>query len=186
MISNKLAFLTTSIFVFSLGITSISLAADSSIDSQIENKNLLLAQAHQHSSEKEGSHDKHGKHKKWDEHEKEHDYAHVIISCTDALKLSDEQLGKIVRLHLKYKQEHKNIKDKLMGSVKTFRKESMNPNTSDDQLRKFAKDLTENSKAMIEHRINERSSIHTILSEDQKKQLFSMKMDHDYNEHSHH
>ncbi|MCC7090442.1 MAG: Spy/CpxP family protein refolding chaperone [Nitrosomonas sp.] len=185
MARNKLIFLVSSTLIFLIGIASIAVASNNPIESQIENKNILLAQAQQHSHEKEALHEKHDRHKKWDKHGKEPDYAHMIISHTDALKLSDEQLGKIVRLHLKYDQEHKQIKHQLMKSVKNLKRESMIPSTTDDQLRKLGKELAESANAMIEHHINERSAIHGVLTGEQRKQLNSLKMDHDSDKHGH-
>ncbi len=170
--------------------------------SQALDESLMLAQAHEHDQEKgngqggghkeekkgdhgkEGKSDKHGGKKSGDMKKDEHDYAHMIISHTDTLKLSDEQLGKIVRLHLKHKQEHEQLKKKLKKNMKAFKKESMKPNTSDAQLQQLGKDHTDAFNAMVEHHIKERHAINAVLSNDQKQQLDTMKMDHD--DHSHH
>ena len=125
-----------------------------------------------------GEGDKHGDMKKGG-----HDYAHMVMSHTDALKLSDEQLGKIVRLHLKNEKEHEQLKEKLKESMQTFKKDSMKPGTSDAQLHKLGKDHTDAFNAMVEYHIKERQAIHSVLSEDQKKQLNAMKMDHDHDSH---
>ncbi len=175
--------------------------------SQSLDKSLMLAQAHEHDQEKgrgqggghkeredkeghgkEGKSDKHGG-KKDDGMKKDgHDYAHMVIFHTDTLKLSDEQLGKIVRLHLKYKQGHELLKKKLKKSMKAFKNGSMKPGTSDDQLHKLGKDHTNAFNTMVEHHVMERHAIHAVLSNDQKKQLDTMKMNHDNHDddHSHH
>jgi len=121
-----------------------------------------------------GEGDKHGDMKKGG-----HDYAHMVISHTDTLKLSDEQLGKIVRLHLKNEKEHEQLKEKLKESMQAFKKESMKPSTSDAQLHKLGKDHTDAFNAMVKYHVKERQVIHAVLSEDQIKQLHAMKMDHD-------
>ncbi len=173
--------------------------------SQALDKNLMLAQAHEHEQvkgnrqdgghkkdkdkevhDKEGKSDKHGN-KKHGMKKDEHDYAHMVISHTDKLKLSNEQLGKIVRLHLKYKQEHKQLKEKLKKNMKAFKKESIKPNTSDARLHQLGKDHTDAFNAMVEQLIKERNAIDAVLSNDQKKQLDTMKMDHgEHDDHSHH
>lgn len=115
-----------------------------------------------------------------------HDYAHLIIAHADTLKLSDEQLGKIVRFHLKHEQEHERLKEKVKKSMKAFKKESMNPSASDDQLSKLGKDHTDAFKAMVDFHIKERKDIHSILTESQRKTLETLKMDHDHDGHDSH
>lgn len=187
-----------SAFIISFCITPTISVAESAPASD---KSLMLAQVHEHGQEKEGDQGGHHKTDKGD-HDKSkkksdkhggmkkggHDYAHMVISHADALKLNDEQLGKIVRLHLKYKQEHEQLKEKLKKSMKAFKKESMKPGTSDDQLRKLGKDHTDAFSAMVEYHIKERHEIHAVLSNEQNKQLDAMKMDHDKHDddHSHH
>ncbi len=194
-----------SVFAITLGAASIALANNDSTDLQFGNKAFILAQAHQHGQEKgseqsEGSKHRHGQdkeggqgHKGGGGHGKDkgendkhgdtkkggHDYAHMVLSHTDALKLSDEQLGKIVRLHLKNEKEHEQLKEKLKESMQAFKKESMKPSTSDAHLHKLGKDHTDAFNAMVEYHIKERQAIHAVLSEDQKKQLHAMKIDHD-------
>lgn len=193
-----------SAFIIAFCIAPINSVAESP---QALDKNLMLAQAHEHDQEKgngqgggqkegegkgghgkEGKSDKHGGKKSGGMKKDGHDYAHMIISHTDALKLSDEQLGKIVRLHLKHKQEHEQLKEKLKKSMKAFKTDSMKPNTSDAQLHQLGKDHTDAFNAMVEHHIKERHAIDAVLSNDQKKQLDTMKMDHDEHDddHSHH
>ena len=113
MISKKsiISTIIASVFAIMLGMVSIPLAADNLAENQFENKNFIVAQAHQHSQDKENEHGDRGKYKeeggKHGDDKKRagmmnerHDYAHMIISHANTLKLSDEQLGKIVRLHL--------------------------------------------------------------------------------------
>ncbi|MDO8878258.1 MAG: Spy/CpxP family protein refolding chaperone [Pseudolabrys sp.] len=184
----------SSAFIFTICIAPTISVAESS---QNLDKNFMLAQAHQHGQDKESEHGDRGKDKgeggkHGDKKSGDHDYAHMIISHANALKLNDEQLGKIVRLHLKHEQEHEQLKEKLKKSMKAFKKESMKPSTSDAQLRKLGKDHTDDFNAMVEHHVKERHAIHAILSEDQKKQLNAMKMDHDKHDdnqgggHNHH
>lgn len=114
-----------------------------------------------------------------------HDYAHLIVVHADTLKLSDEQLGKIVRLHLKHEQEHERLKEKVKKSMKAFKKASMNPGTSDAQLSKLGKDHTDAFNAMVDFHINERKDIHSVLTEVQRKTLETLKIDHDHDHDDH-
>jgi hypothetical protein len=110
------------------------------------------------------------------------DYAHMIISHTDELKLTNEQLGKIVRLHLKYDKAHEEVKHALQDGMKAFKKESLKPAASDDQLRDLSKAVTTAFNKMAEHHIKERHAIHAVLTEAQKNQLATLKMDHDHDD----
>jgi len=206
------AIVSGSVFAITLGAASIALANNDSTDLQFGNKAFILAQAHQQGQEKgseqsEGNKHRHGQDKEGGQghkgggghggHGKDkgendkhgdmkkggHDYAHMVLSHTDALKLSDEQLGKIVRLHLKNEKEHEQLKERLKESMQTFKKESMKPGPSDAHLHKLGKDHTDAFNAMVEYHIKERQAIHAVLSEDQKKQLQAMKMDHDHDSH---
>ena len=112
-----------------------------------------------------------------------HDYAHVIISHTAVLKLTDEQLGKIVRLHLKNKDAHEKLKHRLKEGMQAFQQENMNPGASDEQLRKLGKNHINDFNAMIEHHIKERQAIQAVLSDQQKALLKSIKTDHDHDSH---
>lgn len=193
-----------SAFIISFYITPTISVAESASTSD---KSVVIAQVHEHNQKKaseqggdhkegegkgshgkEGKSDKHGGKKSGGMKKDAHDYAHIVISHADAFKLSDEQLGKIVRLHLKHKSAHEKLKEKLKKSMKTFKKESMKPSASDAQLHKLGKDHMDAFNAMVEHHIKERHEIHAVLSDDQKKQLHTMKMDHDKhdNGHNHH
>ncbi len=161
--------------------------------------NLVVAQVHQPEQEKANATHKSGGHS--EDHQQgggqhrhghgghghskkgQHDYAHAIISHTAALKLTDEQLGKIVRLHLKNKEAHEALKHRLKEGMQAFQQENMNPAASDEQLRKLGKKHIDDFNAMIEHHIKERQDIHAVLSDQQKTLLKSIKPDHDHHSH---
>lgn len=157
--------------------------------SQSSNNSFMLAQAHQHGQDKESVHgdhvkdkgkdNKHGDKKKGGMKKDKPDYAHMVISHSDTLNLSDEQLGKIVRLHLEHKQEHEQLKKKLKKSMKAFKKESMEPSTSDANLRELGKNQANAFNAMIEHHIKERHEIHAVLTAEQTDRLKTIKMHHE-------
>lgn len=122
--------------------------------------------------------------------EDKHDYAHMIIFHADALKLTNDQLGRLVRLHLKHEKEHKKIKEKLKESMHAFKKAKMDPSSTDEQLLSLGKDHANAFNAMVEHHIQERRAIHNVLSADQRSQLNTIKMNHSAHdtkdgEHSH-
>ncbi|AKH38440.1 MULTISPECIES: Spy/CpxP family protein refolding chaperone [Nitrosomonas] len=184
-----------SVFATTLSTATISMASDDSAIIQFGDKSFMLAQSHQHGQEKgsaQGGDGKYGEGQRGEcskyrhGQDKEsggmmkggHDYAHMIISHADALKLTDEQLGKITRLHLKNEQEHGQLKQKLRKNMKALKKESMKLDTSDTEVRNLGKQLTAAFNEMIEFHIKERQAIQAILSDDQKNQLKTMKMEH--------
>ena len=128
MLSNKMIFFAVigSFFSFVLTGLSTTLKANDNLHSQT----ILVAEAHQHGQDKENGHshdkDKASKHShqksEKNEHqhgmmEDKHDYAHMIIFHANELKLTNEQLGRLVRLHLKHEAEHNKIKEKLKERI---------------------------------------------------------------------
>ncbi len=177
----------SSFFSFVLAGLSTTLKANDNLHSQT----ILVAEAHQHGQDKENGHshdkDKASKHSNQksekNEHqhgmmEDKHDYAHMIIFHANELKLTNEQLGRLVRLHLKHEAEHNKIKDKLKESMHAFKKAKMDPSSTDEQLLSLGKDHANAFNAMVEHHIQERRAIHNVLSADQKSQLNTIKMNH--------
>lgn len=195
-----ISFITIGLAAMFFGIASVTSASTEFIPNQLKERALVIAQAHQHGQKKDNGHieskgehgkgkegkENHGDKKGHDMKKDSHDYAHLIIAHGDTLKLSDEQLGKIVRLHLKHEHEHEQLKEKMKKSMKGFKKESMNPSATDAQLLKLGKDHTDVFKAMVDFHINERKDIHSVLTESQRKTLETLKMDHGQDEHDSH
>lgn len=192
MISNNsmISIVIGSAFAIILGTAPIALAVDSAFAMQSLDKSFMLAEAHQHGESQGGGsmrdQDQHGEGKGGGDMmggmkgmmKHEHSYAHMIASHADELKLSDAQLGKIVRLHFKHAQEHEQFKKKIHKSMMKFHQESMKPGTDDATLRKLGKEHTEAFNAMIEQHIKDRNAVNAILSADQRNQLKTLKMDH--------
>lgn len=175
----------------------VSSADDTSIRQGAAGK-LIVADAHQHrgdhQSKKEGKGEqnqghaghsgghkhkhggsKHGGHK----HGHQHSHAHNIILHAEVLDLSDEQIGKIVRLHLKDTQEHDRIKQKMREGMKAFRKAIVQPATDDATLRKLGQAHIDDFNTMIKHHLEERKAVNEILTPEQFEKLKTLKADHD-------
>jgi hypothetical protein len=86
-------------------------------------------------------------------------------------QLSNEQLGKIARLHMQDAKEHEKIKEKMHKSHHAFRKAKMQPGTEDVTLRKLGKVYADAFTAMVEYHIKERKAVHDILTLDQMEKL---------------
>lgn len=110
-----------------------------------------------------------------------HGYAHSIVMQAEALGLSDEQLGKIVRLHLKEDtQAHERIKQKMMESMKAFRKAVGEPATDDETLRKLGQAHIDSFNEMVKYHLEERKAVRSILTPEQLGKLKSVKSGHDH------
>ena len=168
--------------IFTFTTVSLASALDNSIDDQSANKRFMVAEAHQHKERSGGGMMGHMKkmmkHKGMMKHGGGHSYAHMIATHADELDLSDAQLGRIVRLHMKHAQEHKKFKKKIRKSMMYFHHASMKPGTDDTTLRKLGNDHVEAFKAMLEQHIRSRNVVHAILTAEQREQLKTMKMKH--------
>ena len=176
-----------SICAFVLGTVPIALAVNNSIAAQSVDKGFMVAEAHQHGvyadskdqcSQKSKSGGMMGHMRGRMRHGGGYSYAHMVATHADELELSDAQLGRIVRLHMKHAQEHKQFKRRIRKSMMQLHHESMKPSTDDATLRKLGNDHIEAFKAMLEQQIRDRNVVHAILSSDQRNQLKTMKMDH--------
>ena len=168
----------------------------SKIDKANEDQPIIVAQTGQQgdhgncnnqNSEKKGCQNKKGMHKSSSgmmghmsgrSRHGGHSYAHMIATHADELELSDAQLGRIVRLHMKQAQEHKQFRKKNRKSMMHFHHASMKPSTDDATLRKLGNEHVESFKAMLEQHIRSRNVVHAILTAEQREQLKTMKMKH--------
>ena len=176
--------------------TSITVSASKFDMSSVEDQPIIVAQSVQHqghencnnqNSEKKACQNKKGMHKNRGgmmghmsarSGHGGHSYAHMITTHADELKLSDAQLGRIVRLHMKHAQEHKQFKKTIRKSMMHFHHASMKPSTDDATLRKLGNEHVESFKAMLEQHIRSRNVVHAILTAEQREQLKTMKMKH--------
>ena len=188
--------LTHAIIGIVLIFTSATVSA-SGFGKSAEDQSIKLAQSVQHGAH-ENSNNQHGEKKACCQHKKgmnkssggmmghksgrsKHggkSYAHMIATHADELELSDAQLGRIVRLHMKHAQEHKQFKKKIRESMMHFHHAGMKPGTDDATLRKLGNEHVEAFKAMLEQHIRSRNVVHAILTAEQREQLKTMKMNH--------
>ena len=186
-----------SVFVGTLFAVSTTLASAASPVSNVLTgqdyfKYLVVADAHQH-QEREGKgegkrgqdrsgHGGHGdgggKHGSSKMQGHGHgSYAHNVASQAEKLDLSDEQLGKIARLHMKDDKAHKHLKHNLQKSMKALRSAIMEPGSDDETIRKLGQAHVNEFDAMVKHHIQERKAVHDVLTPEQVEKLKSMKAD---------
>lgn len=188
MLSHKTSILTvTCIIAF---VAAPFAAAENTANHSAGHENLLLAQGHEQHVNRKGTYDEktdsghadHEKHRphdhKMEKMEGKKNYADMILSHAEALGLSDEQLGKVVRLKLKSIQQNRKIMHQAHKSMMALRDASSSPDTDDDLLRKHAKDHADAINTLVENRINQRKAMHDILTDEQLRKLKTMKMHH--------
>ena len=108
-------------------------------------------------------------------------YAHSVAMQAEVLGLSDEQLGKIVRFHLKEdKQAHERIKQKMKESIQAFREAITDPAVDDETLRKLGQAPVDSLNEMIKYHIDERKAVRSMLTSEQIGKLKEVKSDHDH------
>lgn len=174
-----------------------ALIASETLPSQADKKTIQGDQAHQH-----GHGHMHNKQDQRDEHNHGKkqgmmrgggmggmgggmsggSYAQLIASQADALALTDEQLGKITRIHIKDAAAFGKAKHQAKESMHDFMEASMKPATDDETIRKFGKKHNATFSDMIEQRINERKAVHAVLTADQMNKLKTLKMQ-DHHDH---
>lgn len=181
------------ICAMTLGAMPVATASDNSLGVYSIDKGFMVAEAHQHEMSADSKNQQHQQtgcsnksksgsgmmgHMKRKMKHRGHSYAHMISTHAEELKLSDAQLGRIIRLHRKHAQEHKQFMKEVRKSMMQFHHESMKPSTDDATLRKLGNNHVEAFKAMLEQHIRDRDVVHAILSSDQREQLKTIKMDH--------
>ena len=172
------------------GISMASVASDD-LPPQGHKKSIQNDQSHQHGAQ----HDKNSQHGGHDHGKKQGmggggmsggmgggSYAQLIASQADALALTDEQLGKITRIHAKEAAEFGKAKHQAHESMHDFMEASMKPATDDETIRKFGKNHNDTFSRMIEMRINERKAVHAVLTPEQTNKLKTLKI---HNQHDH-
>lgn len=110
-----------------------------------------------------------------------HSYAHNIAVQAEALGLSDEQLGKIIRIHLKEDPDaHDRLKKKMKESMKAFRKAVTQPSVDEAALRKLGQDFVDSFNEMVAHHVEERKAVLSVLSPEQIEKLKEIKTEHEH------
>jgi Spy/CpxP family protein refolding chaperone len=151
---------------------------------------LVLAQYQNREGEGRGyvnqsDHGNHGQ-EKHNHHHHSYSYAHNIAIQAEVLGLSDEQLGKIVRLHLK--EDHKAhglLKKNMKKSMKAFRKAVAQPAIDEATLRKLGQEYLDSFNEMINYHVEERKVILSILTPEQIEKLKEIKTEQKEHEHKH-
>lgn len=106
-------------------------------------------------------------------------YAHAVLAHAEDLKLSDEQMGKIVRIELRHRKEHQAIMERMHKSMHEAPRSLMDPAADLAGIRKASKDHSQAHEDMVEDKIKAREEIHAVLTPEQLDRLKSLMKPHD-------
>lgn len=108
---------------------------------------------------------------------KEHKgYADVVLKYADELKLSDEQIGKITRIHQGSQQKIEELGPKLHESLKAAHDVFLSPASDEAAIRKAAKEHSVVFDQLVETALKARNEINAVLTAEQLKQLQTKKV----------
>jgi hypothetical protein len=89
-------------------------------------------------------------------------YAHAVLAHAEDLKLSDEQMGKIVRIELTHRKEHQAIMERMHKSMHAAHRGLMDPAADLAGIRKASKDHSQAHEDMVKDKIKAREEIHAV------------------------
>lgn len=102
-------------------------------------------------------------------------YGEVVLRHTDELKLSDEQIGKIVRIHQANQRKIGEIGAKLHAARRTAYSLFLNPANDEAAIRNAAREHAAAFDELVDTALKSRAAIHAVLTPEQLNQLKSFK-----------
>ena len=103
-------------------------------------------------------------------------YADIVLQFSNELKLSDEQIGKITRIHQAAQKSMEELGPKMHDSLKATHEVFLNPASDEAAIRKTAKEHTSLFNELVETALKSRNEINAVLTSDQLKQLQTKKV----------
>lgn len=102
-------------------------------------------------------------------------YADRVLMQADKLKLSDEQMGKIIRIHMQSRQKLHDLFGKLRDTMKSAYDAFLDPSSDEAAIRKDAMEHTKIFDQMVDTALKDREAVNKVLTPDQLNQLKSLK-----------
>ena len=102
-------------------------------------------------------------------------YGDVVLRHMDVLKLSDEQIGRILRIHEENQRKIKELGRKLRELRKFAYELFLNPASDEPAIRKVGKDHNAAFDELVDTALKSRAAINAVLSPEQLSQLKSRK-----------
>jgi Spy/CpxP family protein refolding chaperone len=98
-------------------------------------------------------------------------YGDVVLRQAEALKLTDEQIGRIFRIHQDNQRKVADLARGLRESRDSAYGLFLNPGADELAVRKVARDHTATFEALVETALKSRADIDAILTPDQRGQF---------------
>jgi Spy/CpxP family protein refolding chaperone len=102
-------------------------------------------------------------------------YAEIVIQHIQELKLTDEQIGKITRIHQENQQKVAGIGNRVKESMKAAHNTFLNPASDEAAIRKAAQEHTAAFNELVETALKSRNAINAVLTPEQLQKLKSLK-----------
>jgi Spy/CpxP family protein refolding chaperone len=102
-------------------------------------------------------------------------YGDVVLRHIDDLKLGDEQIGRIARIHHANQQKMEDIGQRLHETQKSAHALFLTPSSDEAAIRKTAKDHTAAFDELVDTALKSRAAINAVLTPEQLNQLKSFK-----------
>ncbi len=103
-------------------------------------------------------------------------YGEIVLEQTEALDLTDEQLGKIMRIQMANKKPRKELLDQPHKSMKKALKALRDPAADEASIRKAGATHTTDFDVFIEAEIKVRNKIDAVLTTKQRMTLKATKL----------
>ena len=103
-------------------------------------------------------------------------YGDVVLRHIDELKLTDEQAGKIARLHQANQQKIMNIGQRMREAKKSAYALFLNPTVDEAAIRQSAKSFTAAFDEMVDTALKTRQAINAVLTPEQAGKLATLKV----------
>ena len=98
-------------------------------------------------------------------------YDHTVLRHAEALELSDEQLGKIVRIEMRHQKARQDLMERLHKSMMSAHEGLMDPSAEEAGIRKASKEHAEAFEAMIEDAVKQRNEANAVLTPEQRDRV---------------
>jgi Spy/CpxP family protein refolding chaperone len=102
-------------------------------------------------------------------------YAEIIIQHLDELKLTDEQIGKITRIHQENQKKVADIGKRVKESMKAAHNAFLNPATDEAAIHRAAQEHAAAFNELVETALKSRNAINAVLTQEQLQKLKSLK-----------
>jgi Spy/CpxP family protein refolding chaperone len=103
-------------------------------------------------------------------------YGEVVLEQTEVLDLTDEQLGRITRIHMTNKKIRKKLLEQPHKSMKKVFKTLRNPAADESMIRKAGARHSTDFDVLLEAELQVRKKIDAVLTPKQRTKLIAMKL----------